>query len=696
MLLKNRSKNQLSFCKSWWTALAMVLSLLTFLFVIQVENANAQAVCLPLPRLLTTMPMGGAAGSDVEILVTGEHVDNATSLLFSSPDLVAKPKVDGNGNVEPSRFTVTIAKECKPGLYEARLGSPLGVSSSRMFSVDSLQELTQTTPNTMLASAMAIQVNTITNSIATAKSVDYYFFEAIKGHRYIIHCSSRGIDSKLEPVVIIGDSEGRDIMVERRGDVLDYVATVDGKHVIKVHELTFKGGPAYFYRLSLQEIALNATLPQFASTKTVSSFSWPPVGLASQALRVESEPNNNAAVAEKIELPCDLSGAFFPAADVDSFEFTASKGETWWVEIASERLGRPTDPSILVQHVGGEPGKDVLTDVAEFSDIASPVKPSTNGYAYDGPPYDGGSTDILGKLEIKQDGVHRLQLTDLFGGTRNDARNIYRLIIRKAMPDFALAAWGLHMELRNGDRNALSKPLALRAGATVALEVVALRRDGFEGEIELRLDGLPDGVTAQGLKIPSGSSRGMMLITAHPEAPTCLVNLTFAGSSVIDQAPTIRPVHMAEMAWPIPDAWNDVPSPRLVGSIPLSVTSIESAPLSIAMKDASVIEATVGGKLTIPLIQTKRCEFSGTVLQMKAFGDGFDRIPPFNLSLDSANSEAIIDLAALKTTPGEYRFAFYGGAVAKYRLKPDSAPQDTVEIVVSEPITIRVKPVETK
>jgi len=153
---------------------------------------------------------------------------------------------------------------------------------------------------------------------------------------------------------------------------------------------------------------------------------------------------------------------------------------------------------------------------------------------------------------------------------------------------------------------------------------------------------------------------------------------------------------MAEMAWPIPDAWNDVPSPRLVGSIPLSVTSIESAPLSIAMKDASVIEATVGGKLTIPLIQTKRCEFSGTVLQMKTFGDGFDRIPPFNLSLDSANSEAIIDLAALKTTPGEYRFAFYGGAVAKYRLKPDSAPQDTVEIVVSEPITIRVKPVETK
>ncbi len=100
---------------------------------------------------------------------------------------------------------------------------------------------------------------------------------------------------------------------------------------------------------------------------------------------------------------------------------------------------------------------------------------------YDGPPFNGGSTDILGKLEIKQDGIYRLQLSDLFGGTRKDARNIYRLIIRQAQPDFALVAWGLHMELRNGDRAALSKPIALRAGQTIALEVVTVRRDGFNG-----------------------------------------------------------------------------------------------------------------------------------------------------------------------------------------------------------------------
>src|SRR5205823_5485717 len=120
-------------------------------------------------------------------------------------------------------------------------------------------------------------------------------------------------------------------------------------------------------------------------------------------------PNNTAAQAQKITLPCDTAGSFYPAADVDMFEFEAKKGEVWWVEVSSERLGLPTDPAILVQHVNRSGGIEKLTDVVELSDIPSPMKVSSNGYSYDGPPYDAGSSDILGKLEIKEDGVHRLQ-----------------------------------------------------------------------------------------------------------------------------------------------------------------------------------------------------------------------------------------------------------------------------------------------
>ena len=348
---------------------------------------------------------------------------------------------------------------------------------------------------------MELKVNSICNATITQRAVDHYVFAGQKGQRIIVDCATRGIDSKLDAVVIIADAAGRDLQVERRGGALDFTVPDDGRYVIKVHDLTFKGGPAYFYRLGLWELPVGAPIVRLPTTKPVNSFSWPPQDLARSGRdRRELNRTTIARTCNEISLPCDIAGSFFPAADVDVFEFEAKKGEVWWIEVASERFGLPTDPAILVQQVKRSGDDEKLTDVAEFSDIPSPVKVSSNGYAYDGPPYNAGSADILGKLEIKEDGLYRLQLTDLFGGTRSEPRNVYRLVIRKAAPDFALVAWALHMELRNGDRNAVSKPLALRGGATMALEVVAFRRDGFDGEINLAMSDLPEGVTAHGLE----------------------------------------------------------------------------------------------------------------------------------------------------------------------------------------------------
>ena len=648
------------------------------------------------------MPMGGTLGRQVEISITGENIDGAKELLFTHPALSATQKLDADGKPENNKYIVTIAADAPQGLHEALIMTRLGISSSRVFSVSTLPEVSQTSQSTTLANAMSLNVPSVCNAVMSEKSIDHFAFEAQKGRRYVVNCDSRGIDSKLDAVLIIADSEGRDVIVERRGGAIDFTAEVDGKHIVKVHDLTFKGGPAYFYRLSVQELTLSDPAPVFAATRTVSSFSWPPQGLVTGSLQSEIEPNNLQTQAQRISLPCDISGRFFPAADVDTIEFEGVKGETWWVEIASERLGRPTDPSMIVQHVSMSEGQETLTDIVEFSDIASPVKLSSNGYAYDGPPYDGGSLDILGKLEIKNDGVHRMQLSDLFGGTRIDERNAYRLIVRKAAPDFALAAWGLHMELRNGDRNALSKPLALRGGITMALEVVALRRDGFDGDIELVMEGLADGVTAQGLKIPAGKTRGVLLITADDKAPQSFVNATFFGKSSLNGSEIKRPVHMAAMAWPIVDSWSEIPRPRLVSGLPISVTGAEFAPISIAAKEKKVWDASVGQKLTIPLVHTRRSEFSGTVLQLKTLGAGFEQVPRFDVSLASDSSEVTLDLAALKTPPGDYLIAFYGSAVAKYQSGFNSAPKekptttDTVEIVLSEPIAICVKAVEAK
>ncbi len=149
------------------------------------------------------------------------------------------------------------------------------------------------------------------------------------------------------------------------------------------------------------------------------------------------------------------------------------------------------------------------------------------------------------------------------------------------------------------------------------------------------------------------------------------------------------------MAWPVTNAWSEIPAPRLLADVPVSVGGAEVAPITIAARENKVWEVMAGQTLTIPLLHMRRCEFSGSTIGLKTFGAGFDRAPQFDVPLTADSSEAVLDLAKLKTPPGDYLIAFYGGAVAKYQ-REQAKPTDIVDIIVSQPIAIRVKPAETK
>jgi len=698
---------------------AMSTRLFCFLIVLS-SSALAQQVTLPLPRLLTVMPMGGQAGQSVEVTITGENIEDVTELTFSTPKITARPVAGA-----PNKFTVSIAADAEVGVHDARVMSRLGMSSVRAFSVNKLPEVVRTKANNTLETALPLAVGSICNATMTKRAVDFYSFQGVKGQAVSIDCAAVGIDSRLTPVLILADGKGADLRVNRTGGVIDFTPPADGTFVIKVSDLTYQGGERHFYRLALQK---GPAEPQ-PQTQTVSAMSWPLVGLAATAPAKETEPQN------KITLPCDIAGAFFPAADVDTYEFTAKKGEIWWVEVASERLGLNTDPFVLVQQVKN--GK--FTDVAELYDIAPPMKVTSNGYSYDGPPYDAGSPDVLGKFEVKEDGTYRLQVRDLFGGTRSDPHNVYRLLVRQAAPDFALAAWAVHMTLRNGDRASLSKPMSLRQGESRAFEVAVQRRDGFDGEIEISMENLPAGISAAGLKIGKGKTYGHLILTADEKAPRGFSLAQITGKAIIGGKEIIRPVRVASMEWPVKDAKGEIPAPRLMADVPVSVTDSEQAPLSITLAENKVFEAKAGETLKIPLKLAWRNEFNGTSIKVKAYGEGFSALKEFDIPLKAATHELVLNLAELKITPGDYTFALQSLGICKYRYNPAAVtlaeaeqkkaaqeasavatdpikkkqaeatmtaatnkmkavitaanPTDTVEILISQPIRVSVKAV---
>ena len=138
-------------------------SILTFAAgVILAASALAQQVTLPLPRLLTMMPMGGQVGTKVEVTITGENIEDVTELTFSTPKITAQPVV---GAV--NKFSVSIAADAPVGVYDARVMSRLGISSVRAFSVNKLPEVLRTKANNTVETAMALPVGTICNATMT-------------------------------------------------------------------------------------------------------------------------------------------------------------------------------------------------------------------------------------------------------------------------------------------------------------------------------------------------------------------------------------------------------------------------------------------------------------------------------------------------------------------------------------------------
>jgi len=235
--------------------------------VLMSPTAHAQSVCLPAPRLLTTMPMGGKVGTSLEVTITGENFEEVGELSFSNAGITATSKLDSNGVPIANKYVVVIADDCPVGIHEARVMTRLGVSSSRVFNVGSLPETIRTQANRSLETAMPLILNSTCNVVMTAKAVDFYTFEATKGQRVVADCAAKGIDSKLNAVLIIADSQGQDLLAERRGGELDFTAPESGQYVIKVHDLTFNGGAPYFYRLTLQTAAQDETINRLPQSR---------------------------------------------------------------------------------------------------------------------------------------------------------------------------------------------------------------------------------------------------------------------------------------------------------------------------------------------------------------------------------------------------------------------------------------------
>jgi hypothetical protein len=726
---------------------------LTTFSLLLLGAASSALAQLPAARLGSLYPAGAKAGETAEVTISGSNLDGAgltgaDTLTFSHAGIKATQKMAEPGPFDegpqpvPNQFVVTVAGNVPVGLYEARVSGKYGTSNPRAFAVGDLPETVESEPNNDRQTATEVTHPVVLSGRSQAAAdVDFYKFTATAGQRIIAMASARRIDSPLDCVLTVYDSQGRQLAGSRdtleQDSLVDFRAASTGDYYLKVNDSAFQGGDEHVYRIRLgvlpvidfvfppaapsgnqaftvygrnlpggknsgltvegvplEQVTARIPIPGGAAAQSLSfntllepasaaidateyrvkgpnGTSNPVlVGIATAKPVNEIDANDTPAQAQPLEAPCEVMGRFYPARDRDWFRFEAKQGEAYTVELISARMNVDSNPSLLVQRVlpaepAAEQADAAESEPAEKTEQLAYVfeTPSTHG----GPEFNIRSEDPQYHFTAPADGTYRIMVRDAYGDVEPDPRRVYRLALYHGQPDFRLAA------SPEGSHAAV----LLRKGGQVGLRVVAFRRDGFDGEIEVSATNLPPGVTCTNGVIGPAQEHTMLLLSAAASAKPATGLIQVEGQAKIGAQTVTRQARFGTalaVAGPRNNNARTVPDAvdaRLARDLAVSVSE-ETSPISnFQAGGGKVWETSRGGRLKIPI--TRAGAFKGKMNYVARGLPPNVNAPNGNVNANQTSTEFQLDLTS-NTPTGTY--TFYLDAIAEqvdYTHNPEAA-----------------------
>jgi hypothetical protein len=701
-------------------------------FVASAAPAFAQ---LPQARLYSIFPCGGQVGTSFDVEVTqSADLDEAVRLVFNHPGITAVPKtrdVGGNREPVPNVFTVTIGPKVPTGVYELYAGGLFGLSNPRIFVVGSQPETRESEPNNTLDKANELPLGGIVNgTIGSETDVDVYRFAGKKGTRFVAFCRAADLDSRLAPVLELTDADGRRLGYGRqelqKDPIVDATLPADATYFLKVHDLLYRGGAEYGYRLSAGAIPhIDYIMPPCGvagSTAKYTLFGRNLPGGKPAGIEVDGRPLEKS----EVEITLPATAPLVPAhttlrswdagLGVVSYVAKTPAGESNAVLISLTRVPpvverEPNDTPQTAQEISvpGEfagqfqaPGDtDYVTFHARegqvfwievFADrlgsqadpylVVEQVERNSKGKevvtrltAVDDENtnvapavFDTRTDDPSYRFRAPADGTYRIVLRDRAFESRGDPRLVYRLSIRPEEPDFQLVV--LPQYPKRGTVPAASTwALGLRKGDSRDIEILAIRKDGFREPIEVRAEGLPPGVTCRGSTLAPNAKSGELIFTAAADAPESSGFIHVFGTAKLKGAKDAKEKEIVHEAVPGSIVWSaavNVPAISRVGpSLALSVMK-ESAPFQLAT-GVERLEVNQNRQILLPLKLTRRDGFDGEV------GASLMGLAPANLNIQNKpfakgqSDELLRMFVARGTRPGTYAVYWSLQATVAYR-----------------------------
>ncbi|MFM7148719.1 MAG: PPC domain-containing protein, partial [Gemmataceae bacterium] len=261
----------------------VVMALLCAASCISSTPAQRNPSGMPQPRLYQVNPPGAKAGSTLEVVIAGFHLEEPERLVFGDPGIKAEflpppaPEIDPKtkkpkpvANALPAdhfKFRVTVPPTAKLGNHYVRVVSKWGVSNPRVFVVGDLPEMAEKEPNNEVDQANKVELNTTINgTLGSPTDVDYFAVAVKKGQRVVVSCQSGSIDGRALPQIEIYDAKDRQLAsncsYSGTDAVADFIASEDGTYTVRLIQFThifraavsggLPGGASdHFYRLSI-------------------------------------------------------------------------------------------------------------------------------------------------------------------------------------------------------------------------------------------------------------------------------------------------------------------------------------------------------------------------------------------------------------------------------------------------------------
>ncbi len=464
------------------------------------------------------------------------------------------PKQQLNTQIgERVRVRVSIAATAAPGIHHWRLRTASGLSNPLRFVVGHLPEISEPEAHRFdllrqvgLASDPAasrmrrdrggdpIGLPVTLNGRILPGEVDEFVFRAKKDEKLVVSLQARtlvpyladAVPGWFQTVVSLHDARGRELAFadDYRFDpdpVIFYQIPKEGEYRLRIRDAIYRGREDFVYRVSLGELPfLTAITPLGGQAGSEVDLTFHGANLAEHhfprysvpgetgivglsatgpggrsnaiAFHVESIPedaeredNNRIGAANRVSAPVLVNGAIAVPGDVDFFRVEGAGNKPMSFEIFARRLGSPLDANLTVFDDDG--GMLAYND-----DYEDPAAGLTTHHA-----------DARVTVTLPANGRCFVKVADT--QNRYGYDHSYRLRITPAVPGFVLRA--------------TPATLNAKSGSSVRLTIHALRRDGFEGPIHLRLKDAPDGFELRGGPVPEGEEKTDVFI-AVPEGET--------------------------------------------------------------------------------------------------------------------------------------------------------------------------------